>query len=332
MATLDGAASDSVDLELFDADIALLHPDATSISFTDLFFAQDARRSRCWTGRHTRSPASSARPSPTRRCSGWSRTSSTTSNSKSHVATSTRGSRRPNRCHAQSRRCSSRSTTRRSRATGSGSSSSTSGRHHLRDEADRSPRPRLQERVPETRGFYWERSPHVTLQHDAAGYDALAEIPRVDKDGHWNDASAGGWAATRLRGGPAPPSARSVSSTSASLSRKPGPRRRPAPRTSASALETSPFGATTYLSSRSRSSRTAATQPFYLVRPNTTIRPIRGVAVQIPVAETFTLRAGQAHYEFPLFQGDATERPGISRPSSSRQRSRWNPTRCASWT
>ena len=35
-----------MDLELFNADVALLHPDATTISITDLFFSQDTDQSR----------------------------------------------------------------------------------------------------------------------------------------------------------------------------------------------------------------------------------------------------------------------------------------------
>ena len=112
------SGSDSVDLELFNADIALLHPDATSISITDLFFSQDADQS-SRTGRARVHPTAQQDLLPIRRCSGWSRTSSTTSNSKSHGGTSTQGFRKPNHCQDQSRRSSSRLPTRRSRATGS---------------------------------------------------------------------------------------------------------------------------------------------------------------------------------------------------------------------
>ena len=41
----------------------------------------------------------------------------------------------------------------------------------------------------------------------------------------------------------------------------------------------------------------------FLVDRDTTIRPVRGVAVPIPVLERFTLPAGKAYFQFPLFQG-----------------------------
>src|SRR5205807_9168245 len=47
----------------------------------------------------------------------------------------------------------------------------------------------LQARVPDTRGFYWERSPHVTIKPNEAAHNPLTEIPYVDSDGRWNDAA-----------------------------------------------------------------------------------------------------------------------------------------------
>ena len=50
----------------------------------------------------------------------------------------------------------------------------------------------LQERMPETRGFYWERSPHVTIGDPEAAGNPLTEIPyidHIDGDGHWHDAA-----------------------------------------------------------------------------------------------------------------------------------------------
>jgi cold shock CspA family protein len=43
---------------------------------------------------------------------------------------------------------------------------------------------------------------------------------------------------------------------------------------------------------------------FCLVARGTTIKPIRGLSVQIPIKERFTLPAGRHFYQFPLFQGE----------------------------
>lgn len=45
---------------------------------------------------------------------------------------------------------------------------------------------------------------------------------------------------------------------------------------------------------------------FYLVK-DATVKPKRGIAVNIPVEELFILPAGQAHYSFPLQQGEGRE-------------------------
>jgi len=53
-------------------------------------------------------------------------------------------------------------------------------------------------------------------------------------------------------------------------------------------------------------------QRFYLVSRGTTVRPIRGLSVPIPVEETFTLPSGKSFYTFPLFQGEKANELGFS--------------------
>lgn len=51
---------------------------------------------------------------------------------------------------------------------------------------------------------------------------------------------------------------------------------------------------------------------FYLVSRGTTVKPIRGLSVRIPVPRRFTLPAGQSSYQFPLFQGENANELGFS--------------------
>lgn len=53
-------------------------------------------------------------------------------------------------------------------------------------------------------------------------------------------------------------------------------------------------------------------QPFHLVTRGTTIQPIRGLPVQIPITENFTLPAGREFYQFPLFQEGNDDEFGFS--------------------
>ncbi len=53
-------------------------------------------------------------------------------------------------------------------------------------------------------------------------------------------------------------------------------------------------------------------QRIFLVSRGTTVKPIRGQAIQIPVKAIFTLPAEKRHYQFPLFIGEADEALGFS--------------------
>ena len=45
--------------------------------------------------------------------------------------------------------------------------------------------PELEEQVPETRGFYWERTPHVEIHNEGNTYDQISEFDFVDQNGEW---------------------------------------------------------------------------------------------------------------------------------------------------
>jgi hypothetical protein len=53
-------------------------------------------------------------------------------------------------------------------------------------------------------------------------------------------------------------------------------------------------------------------QRFYLVSRGTTVKPIRGLSIPIPVEENFTLPAGKTFYQLPLFQGENADEFGFS--------------------
>ncbi len=58
--------------------------------------------------------------------------------------------------------------------------------------------------------------------------------------------------------------------------------------------------------------KTGRYQRFHLVSRGTTVKPIRGLSVPIPVHETFTLTSGKRFYQFPLFQGENADELGFS--------------------
>lgn len=163
----------------------------------------------------------------------------------------------------------------------------------------------LQERMPETRGFYWERSPHVTIGDPEAAGNPLTEIPYIDYidgDGHWHDAA---------------------------------PVRKPQPvdqKTLRDDPEIGEFDLCVTLSEspvsggirlhdlqqragdiplwRDHIPELSAKfrvqgrpQMFTLVGRETRIRPLRGVPVPIEIKNHFVLPSGAAVPEFPLSQG-----------------------------
>lgn len=174
--------------------------------------------------------------------------------------------------------------------------------------------PELELRVPETRGFYWERTPTVVLSRDDEMARALDGVPHVFQRGselsHLHNsrdravhsdgdlahlishADIGEYHAhVKIVESPVVGGVRVID-----LQRRAGDLpvwRDQIPELSVKVLD--------------GGLRTT----FVLVSPHTTIRPIRGVAVPIPVARKFTLVADQAKFAFPLFQGSAASALGF---------------------
>lgn len=164
----------------------------------------------------------------------------------------------------------------------------------------------LAEHAPFTRGYYWERTPSIVLSH-VGDFDPLADIAYVGADGRWRDAGSGNQATvasdTDLRANPL------IEHYDALIRITTSP---VAGGTKAHELQLAAGGIPIWRDHIPELSIKvhvgARYQSFYLVDKHTTIRPIRGLAVEIPVRGTFTLPAGRAYYKFPLFQGsDASD-------------------------
>ncbi len=173
----------------------------------------------------------------------------------------------------------------------------------------------LADRAPATRGYYWERTPSIPLG-DVEGYDPLVGVAHVSADGQWQDIGAGAGGARfseqYLRANPliepfdeliqvdASPVVGGAKAHQLQL-----------------AAEDIPVWRDHIPELSIKVHVGGRYQPFYLVDKSTTIRPIRGLGVTIPVTERFTLPAGRDYYQFPLFQGsDASDLGFVARLDS----------------
>ena len=173
--------------------------------------------------------------------------------------------------------------------------------------------PELEKRLPKTWGFYWERCPPVIIPSKDSknaggkGYDLIT----VDDKGQWRDATL-----------PARPQLIDLSSLKSNprigqfeicikLTESPvvgGTRlhdlqlragdiplwRDQIPELSIKVMQNWRF------------------QRFHLVSRGTTVKPIRGISIPIPVDEDFKLTAGETFYAFPLFQGENADDLGFT--------------------
>jgi hypothetical protein len=294
--TRDG---ESVDLELFYADIALLSHDATTISITDLFFAKDGDESLMESVAHVFSRKLSktfANPALVWLVPDFLNDFQLQAARRNINARFSKAEPLPRSVAAVIEQID------YLKIKGANfqvividSTGGTTYATKLTAQHDEE----LQQRVPETRGFYWERSPHVTLEHGAV-YDPLVEIPRISRDGQRFDA-------TSL------PSTSHVSQNTL--------RNQMGEFDIVTTVKNSPVrGGIRLYELQQRAGDiplwrdhipelsikvivAGRYQPFFLVDRGTTIRPLRGIPVQIPVNKRFTLPAGRSHYQFPLFQG-----------------------------
>jgi cold shock CspA family protein len=172
---------------------------------------------------------------------------------------------------------------------------------------------KLKKQLPETKGFYWERCPTVILsrdKHQASQIDNLDMIT-VDADGKWHNK-------TQLANSPfidqqtlRQDSRIGQFAFVINISRSPvtgGIRlyhlqkqtediplwRDQIPELSIKVLHNGRY------------------QRVYLVSRGTTVVPVRGQSVSIPVKSHYTLPAGRKFYQFPIFQGENEDETGYS--------------------
>jgi hypothetical protein len=172
--------------------------------------------------------------------------------------------------------------------------------------------PELKKRLPETRGFYWERHPPIVV---AAALENSPEnaydMATVDETGRWRR--------------PARP-VKPPFVDSSVLKRE----ERIGHFALAINLAESPVSGGVRLHELQQRAggiplwrdqvpelsikvmKDGRLQRFHLVSRGTTVKPIRGRPVTIDVDEDFTLRAGQSDYRFPLFLGESADDAGFS--------------------
>lgn len=173
--------------------------------------------------------------------------------------------------------------------------------------------PLLKERLPETRGFYWERCPPVIIASadpestEGKGYDLIT----VDGQGQWRDAI--------LQTEPQLLDPSSLKRDSRigqfesliNLTKSPvvGGIRLHSLQQRAGDI---PLWRDRIPELSIKVMKDGHYQRFHLVSRGTTVKPIRGKPVPIPIGEDFTLPAGRPFYEFPLFLGESADDLGFS--------------------
>ena len=176
--------------------------------------------------------------------------------------------------------------------------------------------PELKNRLPETSGFYWERCPEVIIpRRDTERAEGKArqnyDITTVDSKGLWNDRVRQEKPQLidpeTLKGNPSIGQFEDcINLTNSPVTggiRLHGLQQRagdiPLWRDQIPELSIKVMKAGRY-------------QRFSLVSRGTTVKPIRGLSVPIPVHENFTLPAGRPFYQFPLFQRETADELGFS--------------------
>lgn len=293
--------SGSADLELFNADIAVLHPDATTLSCCDLFFARDLDIQLI--DRAANSFVRRLSKTFTDRALIWLAPDFVNDFQLEIVrrnlnARFAQAGPLPRSVAAVFEQVD------YSKITGEGFQvvvvDSAGGRTYAtklvakHDEA-------LEGRVPETKGFYWERSPHVALGQEEM-YDPMTEVRRIDAEGLWSDPvslpTLVDFDENALRTNPDISDFDLVIPVLGSPVRG-GLRLRELQRSAGDI----PLWRDHIPELSIKVIKDGRYQPFFLVDRDTTIRPVRGVAVSIPVRDLFTLPADKPYYQFPLFQG-----------------------------
>ena len=176
--------------------------------------------------------------------------------------------------------------------------------------------PELTKHLPDTNGYYWERCPPVILPAQNADLAAATERPdfdmmTVDDKGQWRDG-------TREHRPPFieqdtlkrdPRIGQFAFCINLSNSPVAGGIRLHALRQRAGDI---PLWRDQVPELSIKVMKDGRYQRFYLVARGTTVKPLCGLTVRIPVEDNFTLPAGRPHYQFPLFQGESGDEVGFS--------------------
>lgn len=173
----------------------------------------------------------------------------------------------------------------------------------------------LLKRLPKTKGIYWERCPPIILSDSSQRTADHAEqqrfdLPTLDSQGNWHDPGLiNNNQKTSQRALKDDPRIGSFDSL-VDLKKSPvaGGARLHALKLQA---EDIPLWRDQIPELSIKVMREGRYQRFRLVTPGTTVKPIRGQSVPIPVSENFNLRAGRPFYRFPLFQGDKADELGF---------------------
>ena len=170
--------------------------------------------------------------------------------------------------------------------------------------------PELKKRLPETNGFYWERCPPVIIPNrglegadgkDCQNYDIIS----VDGKGQWRD---------RIQ--PKKPQLIDINNLKSDLIIGQFPfciNLTNSPVTGGIRLHALQQRAGDIPLWRDHIPELSILhQRFCLVGKDTTVKPIRGLSVPIRVHEAFKLPAGRPFYQFPIFQGENADELGFS--------------------
>ena len=169
----------------------------------------------------------------------------------------------------------------------------------------------LKQRLPDTGGFYWERCPPVIVSERHAQKDRFYNMVTVDSNGKWHNSKA-----------PEQPQFMDASHLKAdprignfafyiTLSHSPvaGGMRLHALQSQAGDI---PLWRDQIPELSIKVFKNGRYQRFYLVSRGTTVKPICGLSIPIPVDEDFELKAGTTVYKLPLFQGENADELGFS--------------------
>jgi len=308
--------SESVDIELFNSDAAYLHPDATSIVSTDLFFSKDKPLEQL--ARAARAFASKLRETFKNDTLIWL-VPDLLNDFELEIARRNLNARFPNAEPLPRSVAAVFEQVDYSKIKSDGFPivvvDTIGGKTCVTKLIPRFD-PNLKKRLPETNGLYWERCPPVIISprdtgsaegKESKNYDMVT----IDGKGQWHD-----WIRTEKP-----------------QFIDPNPLKRD-PRIGQftfciNLMESPVVGGIRLHALQQRAAdiplwrdhipelsikvmKVGRYQRFYLVSHGTTVKPILGLSVPIPVREEFTLPAGRPFYQFPLFQGENADELGFS--------------------